>query len=788
MSLGLRQRWQALAAIAPAADESTAAAFRAKQLAAIERMTLPSLISNLLNVFIVWYALHGWVGSLALYSWVLGILGVLGLGVRSWWRARQRVRSVSVSARALDAAVRNAAVLAAAWALLPVLFFDRTNPDAALLISLVSAGMLLGGAFVLATVPRAAVTFVAFMLAGCLAGLVRDGAIRNADLMLLLTVYASMVVTAVTTTSRTFGARLAAEADAQHQKELVSLLLKDFESNASDWLWESDQRGVLRHISARMRQVFGISPEQTLNGETLPQMLRALQSSSDGTGNGIVELEAKLQVPAPFTELTVAIEPGGDTRWWSLTAAPLLDAEGRHVGWRGVGTDISERRRSMAELAMLASTDSLTGLANRHTLRARLAATTQEAAEPFALLYFDLDNFKHVNDSLGHAAGDELLQQIARRLAAVSGPTDTLARLGGDEFAIICQRVADAQSAESLAGRLMEAIRAPFSVEGRSLYVASSAGIALFPQHGQSVDELLRNSDLALYAAKNAGRNTWRFFHEDLGIHARQRLAIQNDLVRAVAQRQLVLHYQPQVDLKSGVIRGMEALVRWNHPQYGLIAPAHFISLAEECGLIVAVGSFVLRQACLDAVQFPGNTRVAVNVSAVQFSRTDLLAEIRAVLEESRLAPERLEIEVTESVLIDDNEGAKRTLQQLRELGVGIALDDFGTGYSSLAYLRDYPLSKIKIDRSFVALLGKDPGTLAIVRSMVLLTQELALEVVAEGVESQGEKAILLELGCESGQGYLFSPPVPFAGLDALFASSHVPGAATISAQSMRLA
>jgi diguanylate cyclase (GGDEF)-like protein len=415
----------------------------------------------------------------------------------------------------------------------------------------------------------------------------------------------------------------------------------------------------------------------------------------------------------------------------------------------------------MAELARLASSDSLTGLANRHTLRKRLAALIEEdARQPFALLYFDLDNFKNVNDSLGHGAGDELLRDVAARLRAATGSGDTLARLGGDEFAVICIRTLTPEAASHRAAAMLKAVRAPYTVEGRTLHVASSIGIAMFPQHGNTVDVLLRNADMALYSAKASGRNTWNFFHEDMSSKARLRLTMQSDLIRGLEQKQFEVHYQPQVDMASGVVRGFEALVRWRHPERGLIPPGQFIRLAEECGLIVPLGGFVLREACMTAARWPGNIRVAVNVSAAQFSRSNVLQEVTDALQASGLAPQRLEVEVTESVLIDDAAAALKTLIELRALGIGLALDDFGTGYSSLAYLRDYPLTKLKIDRSFVSMLGSDRSTVAIVRSIVQLADELRLDVVAEGIETKAEHETLFALGCRTGQGYMFSRPL----------------------------
>lgn len=752
-------------------DPDVVAGFRAKQIGAIMKVAPLSLLAN---VAIVGVLLHIQRSDpqhrLLLYVWT-GIMAVtLGLGFRGWFRGRSRPAPIRVSPRAVNAAVRNAVFLAMSWSVIPIFFFSREQPDQAIAVASICTGTILGGAFALATVPLAATGYVVILTAGCLVGLVTDGAARNLDIIVLLLVYSTIIMATVSVSSKTFGARLMAEADAERQKQLVGLLLKDFETNATDWLWESDQAGRLRHVSPRLVELLN-RPESDLIGRNLVDLLLELQPSGEvAARDSMAELSQCLSVAAPFREISISVELDGRRMWWMLTAKPLFDRHEHHVGWRGVGSDVSERRRSLDELSRLANSDSLTGLANRHALERLITSLTADdptsMRRPFAILCFDLDDFKSINDSLGHAAGDEVLRAVAARLQTEVRPADMLARLGGDEFALVAMNVANEREVDEVAQRMLGALGANCEVGGRDLRVTTSIGIALYPRDGTDRQELLKHSDMALYAAKAAGRNTWRFFDPQLEESIRQKHSLQSDMQRALHNGEFEVHFQPQVCLSTGIVRGFEALARWKHPTKGVISPAQFIPVAEETGLIVQLGSMILHQACLVAARWPGVAHVAVNVSPVQFSRGELMTSVRSALQESGLQPTRLELEVTESVLMDDHEAALRTIQSVRDLGVGVALDDFGTGFSSLAYLRDFPLTKLKIDRSFVTSIGGDLGKLAIVRSVLELAKALRLEVVAEGIESSKELRALRSLGCGQGQGYLFAPPMTEAALE----------------------
>jgi diguanylate cyclase (GGDEF)-like protein len=391
-----------------------------------------------------------------------------------------------------------------------------------------------------------------------------------------------------------------------------------------------------------------------------------------------------------------------------------------------------------------------------------------KAADQLAVLCLDLDHFKKINDSLGHPIGDALLSEVASRLSACVGPGDTVARLGGDEFAIVqfCKNC-DPTAVPALASRIVEVIAAPYEIEGHHLVIGVSIGISLAPADGNDPDELLKNADLALYRAKADGRGTYRFFEPGMDARAQARRVLELDLRLALQRNEFELHYQPIRDLASQEIAVCEALVRWRHPERGLIAPNHFIPLAEETGLIVNLGDWVLRTACRDAARWT-TACVAVNLSPVQFRNPGLVANVKAVLAQTGLPAQRLELEITESVLLQNSESTREMLLELRALGVKISLDDFGTGYSSLSYLRSFPFDKIKIDRSFISDVTTGKDSLAIVRAVTGLGKSLGIITTAEGVETDAQLEMLCREGCTQAQGYLVSKPRPIAEVEHL--------------------
>jgi diguanylate cyclase (GGDEF)-like protein len=493
------------------------------------------------------------------------------------------------------------------------------------------------------------------------------------------------------------------------------------------------------------------------------------------------------------------MERAGDTRARHellLRAWPVLDEHGRVVRRAGVLQDVTERKRQDERIHRMAHYDGLTGLPNRFLLGDRLRQAlvhAQRQHSQVAVLFMDLDRFKAINDTRGHLAGDQLLQQVAQRLRGRLREDDTIARVGGDEFVIVLPDVAGATDAAHVADKLMESLQAPFDIEGQQLHMSGSLGVSLYPRDATDGDSLLRYADTALYQAKDAGRNGYRFFSPDMDRQAHERLRLENELRVAIDQRALDVHFQPQVRALDGRIVGVEALARWHRPGGGAVSPVEFIHIAEETGLIHALGDQVLERACHQAARWhrAGHTglRMAVNLSVRQLTqaahRCGLVQTVGRVLADSGLPPDRLVLEITESGVFEDPEAARQTLEALRALGVQIAVDDFGTGYSNLAHLKRLPLSRLKIDRSLIAGLPHDADAAAIVQAVTAMARQLRLTVLCEGVETAEQRDFLGGLGVDEFQGWLYAPALPAEACERLLAQgdlSRVAGSGTATA------
>jgi diguanylate cyclase (GGDEF)-like protein len=439
-------------------------------------------------------------------------------------------------------------------------------------------------------------------------------------------------------------------------------------------------------------------------------------------------------------------------------------------GWVATQEDVTERRRAERKIAHLAHYDALTDLPNRVLFRERLDLELEriKRGEQLAMLYIDIDEFKAVNDSLGHPVGDELLKAVASRLRSCIRETDFVARLGGDEFAIVQTGVEQPSDVMGLVKRIYDAIREPYECLGHNLMTDASIGIALAPHDGTDLDQLLKSADLAMYGAKADGRRTYRFFEAEMDARVKARRTLELDMRQAIVDGAFELHYQPVVNLKRNEIIGCEALLRWRHPVRGMISPAEFIPIAEETGLICEIGDWALATACAEAMSWPPNIRLAVNVSPVQFRSHAFSLKVANVLATTGLAASRLELEITEAVLIRDDDAALNLLQHLRNIGVRIALDDFGTGYSSLSYLRRFPFDKIKIDRCFIDGIDETDGSSAIVQAVINIANAQNMTTTAEGIETEPQRDMLRDLGCTEMQGFLFSRPLPVDGIRAL--------------------
>jgi diguanylate cyclase (GGDEF)-like protein len=483
-----------------------------------------------------------------------------------------------------------------------------------------------------------------------------------------------------------------------------------------------------------------------------------------------------LVIKKPFEPIEVLQCANALTRKWDneRTLRRQVEHLERVVEARTEGLEAANR-----QLRHIASHDALTGLPNRVLLDDRLSQAVAHAesdGHSFAVALFDLDRFKVVNDSLGHRAGDQLIKEVAHRLAGIARSTDTVGRLGGDEFLFIMDRLAKREDAELIARRAVKALQAPIRLDGVDLHTSASIGIAMFPADGRNAETLIANADAAMYCAKQRGRNNIQLYAAGMNSATQERVKLESDLHQALSLKQFELHYQPKVDTKTGLIHGAEALVRWRHPQRGVVPPAEFIPLAESCGLIDSIGEWVVRESCRQARawQLEGlpPLRVAVNLSAFQFRHGNLLQMIREALQAAQLEPRFLEVEITESALMSDPEESVTILEQLSRMGVVVSVDDFGTGYSSMSYLRRFPIDKLKIDRGFIAELISRADDASIVRAIVSLAHSLRLKVVAEGVETSEQLDLLKSLGCDQYQGFCFSPAVPAAQFATLLRES----------------
>jgi len=562
---------------------------------------------------------------------------------------------------------------------------------------------------------------------------------------------------------RNMAERKTAEELLFREKERAQVTL----DSIGDAVLSTDLEGKVTYLNVVAEKITGWTREEAV-GKNIEEVFVIVDASTREPCVNPLRAAIKKNTTVQLTPNCILIRRDGAEFAIEDSAAPIHDQHGLATGAVIVFHDVSVARAMGAEMSHMAQHDTLTNLPNRTLLQDRLTqaiATASRNDSRIAVLFLDLDGFKHINDSLSHATGDRLLQLVAKRLLAAVRTSDTVCRMGGDEFVILLSEVAHAGDAGVKAGKILSALSAPFEMEQITLRITGSIGVTTYPEDAQSAELLIRNADLAMYQAKEKGRSNYQFYEKGMNIRAVERQSIEGDLRFALERHEFVMHYQPKIDLKTGGITGVEALVRWQHPERGLVGPLQFISVAEDCGLMLPIGRWVLRESCRQAKAWQDAglpaIEMAVNVSSVEFRNDEFLEGISTILKETGLDPRYLELELTETVLMQHAEFSVPVLQKLKAMGIHLAIDDFGTGYSSLSYLRQFPIDTLKVDQSFIHEINAETDEATIISAVINMGCRLKHRVIAEGVETAEQLAFLRAHGCDEGQGYYFSRPMP---------------------------
>jgi diguanylate cyclase (GGDEF)-like protein/PAS domain S-box-containing protein len=692
------------------------------------------------------------------------VLGASGLGVHAWWIALAALAlaglsllgarhwnthgQIRFSAGAIHKRLTAIVILSALiWSAL-LFGLIATQTGESIFLGVIFACVLLVGALSCSSLPAASLGFMLIVVAGGLAGIgiVHPPSLVVTALVLLVVIVAVQLFSATAIASHVRQVLRGAELQSGHDQAVA--MLRDFQMQSSDWIWKTDAHGHLASVSDRFVAATGLSASDLEGGDFLALF----------DYEACIRLGALMRERKHIHDLTLQANPPAGVRFWAITGSPTADG-----GYQGVCRDVTRRHEAESRMAQIREADGLTGLPNRTMLQqhlAKVAGAASARGESIALFAINIDNFKAVNEAHGQQAGDDFLKAIAERLKDIAGEDVMVARLAGDEFAIF-SRNCTRTDAEEFADLIVDSLLAPVSLSAGEILGSGSVGVAIGHADGADAASLMKNASLALFRAKAQGRASTCFFERAMDADARWKADLETDLRRALANDAMDIYFQPLVGTQTRRITGYETLLRWNRPGHGMVSPATFIACAEESGIIVPLGEWVIRRAIEEAAQWEEGAFVAINLSAQQMKNPSLVATVVSALANAGLPASRLELEITETVLMNETESNLRTLHALREIGVRIALDDFGTGYSSLAYLRAFPFDKLKIDQSFVRVIEDSQENVAIVRAVITLARDLGMKVTAEGVENEQQAAILAALGCLDLQGYLFGRPRP---------------------------
>lgn len=742
--------------------------FRTIQYSGLARYAVLRVATNLVLGLMVCQLFAGTVPVWHLAGWMAMLCGALYFPAVVY-RQSGMINHDHVARRFVLQLVAATSLIAFVWCIPMLVFAPLAGPVELATVWTILAALVVGGTLLLNALPLGAVVFnLVLMTASVVAywqvgNLVTIGAISCFAILLALSGFEN---------ARAYLMFKLSEFGLAEKDEVVSLLLREFEEGDADWLWQID--AGRRIFAASPRFAFAAGRDvNDIEGMPLTQLIAGKAWECGNLPPSLHILSEKLTKRESFSNLVVKVQNEDKTLWWELSASPKYDDAGVFTGFRGVGSDVTESRENAEKIARLARYDTLTGLPNRLQITEALDRALQEGEKwnsRCGFLMIDLDRFKSINDTLGHLVGDRLLAQVSLRLRSLMGKDEMCGRLGGDEFAVVMRDTGDGQRISELAGRIIDVLSRPYEVDQHTLFIGASIGSANGIRDGRTVEMLMRSADLALYRSKDEGGGRHNVYEPKLHSHAEERRIMEIALRKALEKDEFTLAYQPVVDAASESLVGFEALLRWHNPEFGQVSPSKFIPLAEDARLVVPIGNWVLHRACREAVSWPANVRVAVNVSAEQLYEADFVDTVVEALSETGLPPQRLELEVTESVFLREGSRAGETLDQILALGVGLSLDDFGTGYSALGYLSKTRFTTIKVDRSFVEGAARGlPESIAIIRAVVAMADSLGMSTTGEGAETEHEVKVIRDLGCKKIQGYFYGRPMGAEDVAELF-------------------